>query len=135
MARNKPLPALDFLEPRVKATRVIGTLSYLGLLLTILIYNGFFADLHGANPLVILGVQLIPLLIFLPGILMGWPRVYAFLCFVINLYFIHGVLVCFQPGREVYGGLLVLFSSVYFLAALYFIRWAFQAQRVRAGEV
>ncbi|WP_150305516.1 DUF2069 domain-containing protein [Pseudomonas saliphila] len=135
MSRNKPLPGLDFLEPRVKIARFLATAGYLGVLLTITIYNGFFADLHGANPLIIVGVQLVPLLIFLPGVLLGWPRVYAFLCFVINLYFILGVLVCLQPGREVYGGLLVAFTLLYFIAALGFIRWTFQAQRVRAGEV
>jgi uncharacterized membrane protein len=135
MARaDKPLPSLDYLEPRVRISKLLGWLGYFGLMLTLLIHTVFFADLHGARTWVILAVQLVPLLIFVPGILAGSPRTFAFLCFAINLYFIHGVLVCFQPGRGLYGGLLVFLSLLYFLAALGYVRWAFQMQRVRNGE-
>ncbi|HDZ56245.1 MAG TPA: DUF2069 domain-containing protein [Pseudomonas xinjiangensis] len=132
---DKPLPGLDYLLPRIRFSRILACASYAALLITLLIYNAFFAELHGANPIIIIGVQVVPLLIFLPGIVTGNPRVHAFLAFAINLYFIHGVLVCFQPGREGYGALLVAFSLLYFLAALGFVRWSFQAQRVRAGEI
>jgi uncharacterized membrane protein len=131
---DKPLPSLEYLEPRVQITRQLGWVGYFGLMVSILVYNLGFAELHGARPMVILGVQLLPLLIFLPGIIQGSPRTFAFLAFAINLYFIHGVLVCFQPGRGLYGGLLVFFSLLYFLAALGYVRWAFQLQRVRNGE-
>ncbi len=135
MARaDKPLPPAEYLEPRVVLSRKLGWVGYFGLMLSMLVYNLGFAELHGARPWVILAVQLVPLLIFLPGILQGSPRTFAFLCFAINLYFIHGVLVCFQPGRGLYGGLLVFFSTLYFLAALGYVRWAFQLQRVRNGE-
>lgn len=130
---DKPLPPLHYLEPRIRLSRLLAALGYAGLLLCLFIYNAFIADLHGANPLVILGVLLVPLLIFLPGIASGNVRAHAWLCFAINLYFIYGVQSCFVPGKQVYGGVLVGTSVLYFIAALGYVRWSFQAQRVRAA--
>jgi uncharacterized membrane protein len=131
---DKPLPSMAYLAPRVRATRIVSALSYVGLLLSLFIFNALIADLHGANPVVILGVLLVPLLIFAPGIATGHVRTHAWLMFAINLYFIHGVLTCFQEGRLAYGLLLVGFSVVYFIAAMGYVRWSFQAARVAAGE-
>lgn len=113
---------------------MIALAGYLGLMLGMLAYNLLVADMHGANPVIIIGVQLFPLLIFLPGMLTAHVRTHAWLCFAINLYFIQGVLICFQPGRLYYGLFMSGFSVLYFLAALYFVRWSFQAQRVQLGE-
>ncbi|GGC86222.1 DUF2069 domain-containing protein [Halopseudomonas salina] len=128
---EKPLPPLEYLEPRMRLTRILSLIGYLAVIVTLLVYNAMFADLHGANPLVIIGTLLVPLLIFMPGIVMGNVRAHAWLCFAINLYFIYGVLVCFQPGRLIYGSLLVGFSLLYFIPAMGYVRWGFQAKRVR----
>ncbi len=130
---EKPLPSLNYLEPRMRITRILSLVGYLGVIFTLLTYNALFADLHGANPLVIIGTLLVPLLIFMPGIIMGNVRAHAWLCFAINLYFIYGVLVCFQPGRLMYGSLLVGFSVLYFIPAMGYVRWGFQAKRVSEG--
>lgn len=131
---DKPLPSLAYLEPRIRITRLICALSYAGLLLSLFVYNAFIADLHGANPVVIIGVLLVPLLIFAPGIAIGHVRTHAWLMFAINLYFIHGVLVSFETGRLGYGLVLVGLTSAYFIASMGYVRWSFQAARVRAGE-
>lgn len=132
---DKPLPSLDYLDPRLRVCRALAMAGYLGLLATLLIYNALMTDLHGANPWVIVGTLTVPLLIFMPGILMGNIRTHAWLCFVVNLYFIYGVLSCFQPERMVYGALLSGFSVLFFVPAMGYVRWGFQAQRVRNGEV
>jgi uncharacterized membrane protein len=131
---DKPLPSLEYLNPRLMITRILSLVGYLGVIFVLLTYNALFADLHGANPLVIIGTLLVPLLIFLPGMLMGNVRTHAWLCFVINLYFIYGVLVCFQPGRLVYGSLLVGFSVLYFIPAMGYVRWGFQAKSVQEAQ-
>lgn len=131
---DKPLPSLAYLAPRVKFCRIMAMIGYLGLLATLLIYNGLIADLHGANPWIILGTLTVPLLIFMPGMLMGNVRTHAWLCFVVNLYFIYGVLTCFQPERMVYGALLTGLSMLFFIPAMGYVRWGFQAQRVVNGE-
>lgn len=131
---EKPLPSLEYLEPRLFISRLLALAGYLGVILILLIYNALFANLHGANPLVIIGTLVAPLLIFMPGILIGNVRTHAWLCFAINLYFIYGVLVCFQPGRLVYGALLVSFSLLYFIPAMGYVRWGFQAKRIREAS-
>ena len=45
-------------------------------------------------------VQMVPLLIFLPGLLRDNPRVYIGLCFVLLLYFIKAVEGLFSPARD-----------------------------------
>lgn len=128
---DKPLPTLAYLQPRIRVSRVLAALGYYGLLACLFIFNGFIDDLHGANPVVIVSVLLVPLLIFLPGIAIGHVRTHAWLCFAINLYFIYGVQTSFVPGKGIYGGLLVATTVLYFLAALVYVRWSYQAQRVR----
>lgn len=131
---GKPLPGLDYLTPRLRVTRILAMTGYLGLLATLLIYNALFADLHGANPWIIIGTLLVPLLIFMPGMLRGKVRTHAWLCFAVNVYFIYGVLTCFQPERLLYGSLLTGFSLLFFIPAMGYVRWGFQAQRVIDGE-
>lgn len=128
---DKPLPTLGHLQPRIAVSRLLAGLGYVGLMVCLFTYNAFLTDLHGASPVVIVSVLLVPLLIFAPGIAMGNVRAHAWLCFAINLYFIYGVQTCFVPGKEIYGGVLVGTSVLYFIAALGYVRWSYQAQRVR----
>ena len=63
MAREKkPLPSLAYLQPRCRVSRLIALVGYAGLVLGMLGYNLLVADLHGANPVIIIGVQLLPYL-------------------------------------------------------------------------
>lgn len=135
MARkNKPLPAQAWLEPRVRVVRAVSLLSYLALFLLVGIWNGVFADLHGARTWVVLSILLIPLLIVAPGVLLGHARAHAWLCFVVNLYFIRGVLAAFDPARSLYGWAEALVSLVLFCSALLYARWKSQLDRRLAGE-
>ncbi|MFK4025459.1 DUF2069 domain-containing protein [Stutzerimonas balearica] len=135
MARkNKPLPAQAWLEPRVRVVRAVSLLSYLALFLLVGIWNGVFADLHGARTWVVLSILLIPLLIVAPGVLLGHARAHAWLCFVVNLYFIRGVLAAFDPARSLYGWTEALVSLVLFCSALLYTRWKSQLDRRLAGE-
>lgn len=78
---------------------------------------------------VILAIELVPLLLVLPGMLMGSARAHAWTCFVVNLYFIKGVLAAFDPARALLGWLEVGISLVLFVSALLFVRWRFQYER------
>lgn len=135
MARKpKPLPSLDWLRPRLRVTRALVLIAFFGLAALLLGWNLFYADLHGARTWVVLCVQLLPLLLVAPGLLMAHVRTYAWACFLINLYFIQGVLAAFDPARRVFGWLELSFSVVVFCAALLYTRWRFQYERKRAGE-
>ena len=130
----KPLPSLEWLAPRLKLSRALALFSYFALLILLLVWNLAFADLHGARIWVVLSIQLLPLLLLAPGLLLGNARAHAWACFVVNLYFIQGVLAAFDPSKALYGWLLTLLSFSLFCAALMYTRWRFQYDRKLAGE-
>ncbi|HLT05269.1 MAG TPA: DUF2069 domain-containing protein [Pseudomonas sp.] len=132
--QKKPLPPVEWLQPRVKATRWISLAGYLALILLLGVWNGLFADLHGARTWVVLSIVLVPLLILAPTVLLGHARGHAWLCFVVNIYFIQGVLAAFDPARALYGWAEAIISLVLFCSALMYTRYKFQLDRRLAGE-
>ncbi|QGZ31898.1 DUF2069 domain-containing protein [Stutzerimonas stutzeri] len=135
MARTpKPLPSLEWLAPRVKVSRSLSLASFIGLGVLLIVWNLVFADLHGARTWVVVGIQLIPLLLIAPGMIAGSPRAHAWTCFIVNLYFIQGVLAAIDPARMVYGWLEAIISLTLFVSALLYTRWAYQYERKAAGE-
>ena len=131
----KPLPELSWLKPRLAISRAISLLSFFALALLLLVWTLVFADLHGARPWVILSIELLPLALLAPGLLMGNARAHAWMCFLVNLYFIKGVLAAFDPARSLLGWAETLLSLTLFCAALMYTRWRFQYDRKLAGEV
>lgn len=135
MARKpKPLPSLEWLTPRVRISRALSLISFIALATLLLTWNLVFADLHGARPWVVISIQLIPLLLVAPGMISGSPRAHAWLCFIVNLYFIQGVLAAINPARMMFGWLEAMISLVLFVAALLYTRWSYQYSRKAAGE-
>lgn len=135
MARaKKPLPSLQWLEPRMKLSRALSLFSFIALVLLLLIWNLAFADLHGARICVVLAIQLIPLALLAPGLIMGNARAHAWICFVVNIYFIQGVLAAIDPQRALFGALEAVISFGLFCCALLYTRWRFQYDRKLAGE-
>lgn len=136
MARTpKPLPPFEWLAPRVKASRVLALIAFIGLTVLVAGWTLFFADLHGARTWVVMAIQLVPLLLVAPGIIAGSPRAHAWTCFIVNLYFIQGVLAATDPARMLYGWLEASASVVLFVAALLYTRWGSQYQRKAAGAL
>lgn len=135
MARQKkPLPSLEWLRPRLRVSRTLSLVSFAALALLLVIWNLFFADLHGARTWVVLSIQLIPLLLVTPGLITGSPRAHAWTCFIVNLYFIQGVLASIDPARTVYGWIEAIISLTLFISALLYTRWGSQYARKAAGE-
>nr|WP_243667091.1 DUF2069 domain-containing protein [Pseudomonas brassicae] len=127
------MPPLQWLAPRLRVTRILSLATFLGLITLLTVNNLWFADLHGARTGVILAIELVPLLLVLPGMLMGSARAHAWTCFVVNLYFIKGVLAAFDPARALLGWLEVGISLGLFVSALLYVRWRFQYERRVAG--
>lgn len=132
--KPKVLPSIDWLAPRLRLARALSLASFFGLIALLTINNLLFADLHGARIGVILAVELVPLALLLPGMLLGNARAHAWTCFVVNLYFIKGVLAAFDPARALFGWLEVAISLALFVSALLYVRWRFQYDRRLAGE-
>ncbi len=131
---EKPLPSLDWLQPRLKLSRVISLVCFFALALLLLLWNLLFAELHGARPWVVLVIELTPLVLMAPGMITGNARAHAWLCFVVNLYFIQGVLAAIDPNRMLYGWIQSILSVTLFCSALMYTRWRFQFDRKLAGE-
>jgi uncharacterized membrane protein len=132
--KPKILPPLEWLEPRVRLTRALSLAAFASLVVLLVVNTLFFTDLHGARSWVILGVQLLPLALVAPGMIGGSARAHAWMCFVLNLYFITGVEAAFDPSRALFGWLEVVISLTLFVSALLYIRWRFQFDRRIAGE-
>ena len=130
----KPLPAVEWLNPRLKLSRALSLVSFFALLVLLLIWNVAFADLHGARTWVVLSIQLLPLLLLAPGLLLGNARAHAWACFVVNIYFIQGVVAYIDPARALFGALETVISVSLFCSALLYTRWRFQCDRKMAGE-
>lgn len=135
MARKpKVLPSLDWLAPRLRLARALSLAFFLGLIALLVVNNLWFANLHGARVEVILAIEVVPLLLLLPGMLLGRARAHAWVCFVVNIYFIKGVLAAFDPARAVFGWVEIVASLGLFIAGLLYVRWKFQFERRMAGE-
>ncbi|SUD66182.1 membrane protein [Pseudomonas putida] len=132
--KPKVLPQLEWLAPRLRLTRPLSLAFFFGLIALLVVNNLWFANLHGARVEVILAIELVPLLLLLPGMLLGSARAHAWTCFVVNIYFIKGVLAAFDPARAVFGWVEVLLSLGLFVSGLLFVRWKFQHERRMAGE-
>nr|WP_218646379.1 DUF2069 domain-containing protein [Pseudomonas umsongensis] len=114
--------------------RVISLLCFFGLVGLLCIYYLMVADLHGARPWVILLIELVPLLLLAPGMIVGNARGHSWMCFVVNLYFIKGALAAYDPNRQIFGVLEMAASLAVFCSALLYVRWRYQLNRKLAGE-
>ncbi|WP_172146692.1 MULTISPECIES: DUF2069 domain-containing protein [Pseudomonas] len=130
----KPLPSLGWLKPRMAVSRAVSLASFLALTVLLLVWNLMFADIPSKLLWVILAFQLAPLLLLAPGLIIGNARAHAWTCFVVNLYFIQGVLAAFDPSKALFGWVQALLSVSLFCAALMYTRWCFQYDRKLAGE-
>ena len=74
-----------------------------------------------ATPVIWL-IQTLPLLIFLKGLLQNQLRTYAWMCFVVLLYFTHGVLLAFDPPRRWLGVTELMLCTIMFVAMILYIR-------------
>ena len=73
------------------------------------------------NP-VILIVQIIPLGLTIPGQLKESSRAIQWLCFVDLFFLVQGILLCFTPGRLIFGLIETLICLLIFFSAIIFIR-------------
>lgn len=74
-------------------------------------------------------VQMVPLLIFLPGLLRNNPRAYIGLCFVLLLYFIKAVEGVFSPARAWIDYALLTLTVVLFIVSMLTSRWLQRPQK------
>ena len=68
-------------------------------------------------------IQLLPLLLVLPGIKANYPRSYIWLCFLLLMYFVKGVDGVISPSRAWIDYFVVGISILLFISAMLTSRW------------
>ena len=103
--------------------KTISTISYVLLVATLISFS--FIGLEPANPAhwAALAIKVLPLMIFIPGLLQGSDRTHAWLCFVVLVYFTLGILELFGLTNRLEGLLITLFSTLLFISSTLYIRW------------
>ncbi|TBR38075.1 DUF2069 domain-containing protein [Marinomonas agarivorans] len=104
-------------------TKPLLILNLLALILAITSWHLFFQNIPLEKPYVVLIVAIFPLLLVLPGTLIGSYRGAIWTCFVSLFYFMAGVLNWIQIHAWVYGVIETLLSILLFILALLFARW------------
>lgn len=69
-------------------------------------------------------VGVLPLSIFIPGLRRNNLRTYAWMCFMILMYFLHAVTLAFTTGSLFYGLVYTLLCTALFCAAVIYIKLA-----------
>lgn len=116
----QPVPA------SVNLARQITLISYFGLLG--LFTGKAIVNVVGGMPATVAIflwlVGVLPLSIFIPGLRNNNLRTYAWMCFMILMYFLHAVTLAFTTGSLFYGLMYTLLCTVLFCAAVAYIKLA-----------
>ena len=67
-------------------------------------------------------IQILPLLLLLPGLMSGSLRSTFLLCLASLLYFIHGVMACFDPAIRILGAVEIVFSLALCATTAFLVR-------------
>lgn len=91
-------------------------------------------SLNDGAPWIIWLVRLVPLLLFLPGMLADRLRSYIWLCFVCLMYFMSAVLRIFALPQDpvTIAGLVAIVTL--FISAMMYVRWRAPQMRREAGN-
>lgn len=114
---------MDNIQKKVALSRQL-TLSLLVVLLSVYAFKTLVLwDQPLKLRLALFAMQLVPFLLVLPGVLRHSWRAFAWLCFILQLYFMQAVMVVFSPQRAAWDWLsLALVVSIFIIAMLH-IRW------------
>ncbi|MBL4584056.1 MAG: DUF2069 domain-containing protein [Pseudomonadales bacterium] len=107
----------------VRICRTISALSYVLLIGILFWFIATGANAADGFPWKVLAFYLLPLLIFIPGLLKGTDRTHAWMCFVVLVYFTLGILELFSRTNKLEGAFITLFSTTLFISSTLYIRW------------
>ena len=128
IAAVSPQDALLYKHKATLAHWLCGS-SYLALLLCFGYWRIWVTPVAGANSLLLWLAQSSLLLAFLPVVLRGKPRSYAWLCFALIPYFLFTVEAALNPSTQLIGTLTSCLVALLFCAAMFYARW--QARYLR----
>jgi len=110
------------LPPSIELLRKSTLAAYYALLIYFIVSAVLVFGEFRLASLVIWIIQVTPLLIFARGLHYGNLRTYGWVSFAILLYFMHGVLIAFEPGRLWLGLVEATLCTAIFVLLILFIR-------------
>lgn len=111
----------------MKSTRDFGLfLALFSLVMMLMVYTAWYLWRLPESNILLWLVKCLPLLLCLPGVVLGYTRVYQWLGFLSMLYFIDGILSIFSldpdPYIRVSGVILTVGSILLYFAIILFVR-------------
>lgn len=110
------------LPASVRNARLLVLGAAYALLVLIFLRTGLMLSMVSIAGLFAFGIQALPMALLLPGLHASRPRTYAWLGFIVQFYFIHGVLLAFNPDRLVWGLAHIALTVLIFCGLIAFIR-------------
>ena len=111
------------MSPRTRHARSVALVSFAAVVLLLSLQTFGIARLQLLTRAVLWVVWVLPLLLFLPGLLRGAWKSYLWLCFMILVYFTITVSKLFDPRRTPADWLELVAIVVLFVSAMMFARW------------
>jgi uncharacterized membrane protein len=109
---------------KLKFTRTNTLVSYFSLLLFIIIDLAINSPVSSITSLIaIMVIKCLPLCLPIVGIIKGNVRSHSWLCFIVTIYFISGVLRATTPTQLTWGLIEVFLSVEVFVCAMMYVRW------------
>ncbi|MDE1462376.1 DUF2069 domain-containing protein [Spartinivicinus poritis] len=112
----------EFNHPTVSRLYQINVLLLTLLLATLTLWIFVINPPSVDRPYIIWLVQIVPIAIIIPGVLKGNPRSFAWLCFIILLYFTSAVLNTYESPSELYGWIKLTLCISLFITAMMYVR-------------
>ncbi len=98
--------------------------SYFALLGLMMLWQTVLAPPSQVPISIVLLILVGPLLLPLRGLLHGRPYTHAWTCFLVLLYFIHGVVEAYSnPPERLYAGLEIVLSTLLYIGAVLYARY------------
>ncbi len=111
---EKPIKFIPNLAIKVKRSLAISYASYVGLML-LFAWNFITNDAAKLSHIII---QVVPLAIFIPGMITRYYRTYSWMCFVLLFYFTWAVPEAFSAQPTLLDMGVLIFSSILFVSAM-----------------
>ena len=98
--------------------RFLAALGILGLIITVVIWNGWLTPVQTVPRSIEIAVTVAPLLYFVRGVLHGNRDTFIHVMLLSFIYVLVGIWYLFSPEEKLYGYLILLFSLFLFFGSL-----------------
>jgi len=119
----------------ITLSRVTSLAAWFALFILLMLWNTLLAPSHYFPVSLVLVVMVGPLLFPLRGLLHGKPYTHAWASFLIMLYFAHGIQEAWvNPDERLYALLEILFSVIFYIAAITYAKLRGRQLKQESGE-